>query len=57
MRSSMSALNDIRLQIRMGIIGKDDISPDELLSDEMVRGLPELTQIVPTIKRILKIEP
>ena len=42
---------------RMGIIGKDDISPDELLSDEMVQGLPEQTQIVPTIKRILKIEP
>jgi predicted AlkP superfamily pyrophosphatase or phosphodiesterase len=39
---------------RMGTIGRDDIPPDELLSDEMVQGLPEQTQIVPTIKRILK---
>lgn len=40
---------------RMGTVGKDDIPPDELLSDEMVEALPEQTQIVPTIKRILKI--
>lgn len=39
---------------RMGTIGKDDIPPGELLSDEMVQGLPEQTQIVPTIKRILR---
>jgi predicted AlkP superfamily pyrophosphatase or phosphodiesterase len=42
---------------RMGTIGKDDIPPDELLSDEIVQGLPEQTQIVPTIKRILKMTP
>lgn len=42
---------------RMGTIGKDDIPPNEFLSDEMVQGLPEQTQIVPTIKRILKIGP
>jgi predicted AlkP superfamily pyrophosphatase or phosphodiesterase len=40
---------------RMGIIGEDDIPHDEFLSDDMVRGLPEQTQIVPTIKKILKI--
>ena len=40
---------------RLGTIGKDNILPDEFLTDEMVVGLPEQTQIVPTIKRILKI--
>jgi hypothetical protein len=40
----------------MGTIGKDDIPPDELVSDELIQGLPEQTQIVPTIKRILRME-
>jgi hypothetical protein len=42
---------------QMGTIGKDDILEDEYLSDEMVQGLPEQTQIVSTIKKILKIAP
>jgi hypothetical protein len=40
---------------RMGTVGEDDIPPDEFLFDELVQGLPEQTQIVPTIKKILNI--
>jgi predicted AlkP superfamily pyrophosphatase or phosphodiesterase len=40
---------------RMGTIGENNIPSDELLSDEVVQELPEQIQIVPTIKRILRL--
>jgi len=42
---------------KMGTIGEHNISREAYLTDEMVRELPDQTQIVPTIMRILKIAP
>jgi predicted AlkP superfamily pyrophosphatase or phosphodiesterase len=40
---------------KMGTIGEHNIPREAYLTDEMVRDLPDQTQIVPTIMRILKI--
>jgi hypothetical protein len=40
---------------RLGPIGRRDIEPDEFMSDERIRGLPEQTQILPILKQVFQL--